>query len=170
MKHWYNLRQTQDLIAQKPCDGQWVLFCEAQHLGDGIQERAPGPCGDGHLFLRRAVSLLCTKDGAGGEPHTSPVHCPQQTPPDKMAPTDRTGPPHLQTLAGIIIMQPRAQSTGGISCTVVPGWGLFYAASWRADLVSGMWCGAGLFFWALTCLVHLNKWRVLVWKFAATLR
>lgn len=106
----------------------------------GWNPRAPGLGGDGCLFLRRAVSLLCEKEGAGGEPHTSPVHCPQETPPDKMAPTDRTGPPHLQTLAGINIMQPRAQSTGDISWTVVPGWGLFYAAAWRADLlVSVVW-------------------------------
>lgn len=96
MKHWYKLWQTQGLTAQKPRDGQRVLFCEAGRLGDGTQERAPGLCGDGCLFLRRAVSLLCTEEGAGGQPHASPAHCPQETPPDKMAPTDRAGPPHLQ--------------------------------------------------------------------------
>lgn len=163
MKHWYKLWQTQDLIVQKPCDGQWVLLCVTWHLAEGIQEMVPGLRGD------RCLPALQEGWGWRWAPHL-PCALPPGDTPRQDAPTDRTGPP-VQTLAGIIIIQPEAQRTSGISCTVMPERALFYTTPWRAEpFVSGRWCGAELFFWALTCLMHPDKWRMLVWKFAATLR
>ena len=170
MKHWYKLWQTQDLIVQKPCDGQWVLLCEAQHLV-GECKRWSLASMEIAVFSSEELSAH-TAWGMGLEASLTPPLCtaPRRHP--------QTRGSHWQDWATT------RSDTRWDNCNAAQGtvhqryflhcgaWvRFFYATSWRADLfVSGTCCGAELFFWALTYLMHPNKWRMLVWKFAATLR
>lgn len=151
-------------------DGWWVLCCGAQHLAEGIQEMVPGLCGGCCFYLWRAVSLLCMRDGAGSEPHTSPAHCPRRHPQTRCSHWQNWGTTWPDTHGDDCNA---AQGTVHQKCFSHCGaWLRFvYVTSCSADFfVSGRWCEAELFCWALTCLMHPNKWRILVWRFAATLR